>query len=134
MGKKTTTPELFSEFIKLAKKTGIARESLEKNHIWHKRIEEVVDYLPAQTVSDLIERMQITVGDQNALTKNFAETHSLTPAEEKLLISLSEGLSVPDHAKTLAISVNTGRVHMQNILDKTGANGQLDLMRMLHKR
>ncbi len=134
MGKKPTSQELSAKFIELADKIRIAEEPLAENKMWQDRMREIIDYLPPPIVSNLVERMQIAARDEYADTQYFAKIHGLTPAEEKLLISLSDGLTVPEHAKSLEISVNTGRVHMQRILDKTGASGQLDLIKMLNKR
>lgn len=134
LGKKPTSQELSTKFIELADKISLAEEPLAENKIWQDRMREVIDHLPSPIVSNLVERMQIAARDECADTQYFAKIHGLTPAEEKLLISLSDGLTVPEHANNLGIAVNTGRVHMQRILDKTSASGQLDLIKMLNKR
>ncbi len=132
MGKKLTSSELSSRFINLAENIGLVEEPLDKNLLWKNRLSEIINYMPEQLAIDLVDQMQTAIDNPHADAVTFAKLHNLTPAEEKLLTSLVEGHSVPHHAKNLGISVNTGRVHMQRILDKTGANGQLDLIRMLH--
>ncbi len=134
MEQKPTPSKRYARFIELADQTGIAGEPLGENQAWQERIKKIIDFLPEQTVSGLVKHMQTTLNKPVTDTESFVKTHRLTPAETKLLLSLSNGISVPKHAKKLGISVNTGRVHMQRILDKTGANGQLDLIKMLHKR
>lgn len=101
---------------------------------WLERVEQIAQYLPREQLDALLHRLDHAKGIDFTDVQGFATSHNLTEAEEKLLSSLASGLSVPEHAKKMDISVNTGRVHMQNILNKTGAAGQLDLMRMLHIR
>ena len=61
----------------------------------------------------------------------FAGRHGLTPAETRLLAHFADGTSIAQYAEKQAISVNTARVHMQRILEKTGTSRQTDLMRTL---
>lgn len=131
---KRTDEELTAQFTELAEQFELNNDRLRHNPAWQQRLQDIIAFLPNHVTTDLIARMQKASQDQAANTHAFAQLYGLTNAEEKLLVSLAAGLSVPGHAKKLGISVNTGRVHMQRILDKTFANGQLDLMKMLHKR
>lgn len=56
---------------------------------------------------------------------------ALTPAEARLCSSLSSGASLSIVAEELDISVHTARVHLKNILRKTGTRRQAELMRLL---
>ena len=133
VAKKTHIDKTLSErSVKLANKLALIGEPLTDNPHWQKRLREIMDFLPEDTVAGLVARMENVAGEKSAQLKNFAELYGLTPAEIKLLASLSDGLSVPEHAAKMGISVNTGRVHMQRILDKTSTSGQLDLMKSFH--
>lgn len=130
---KPTDEDLALQFMEMADHLELTDERLADYPQWQDRIKEIIAFLPDGVASDLVGRMQSYARDHSVDTQSFAKLHGLTKAEEKLLTSLAAGLSVPDHAKKLDISVNTGRVHMQRILDKTAASGQLDLIKMLHK-
>ncbi len=129
----TTTEDMATEFVELVKHFALSDDFLSDNSVWPERLQEIATFLPKELTSDLVDRMRTIAHEQSADIEAFSRIHDLTKAEEKLLISLAAGLSVPAHSKKLGISVNTGRVHMQRILDKTAASGQLDLMKMLHK-
>lgn len=131
---KRTHAEMATQFVELVKQFESTDDFLIDNPGWQERLQEITAFLPDELMADLTNRLQIGASDQFANTEAFSRIYGLTKAETKLLTSLVAGLSVPDHAKKLGISVNTGRVHMQRILDKTAASGQLDLMKMLHKR
>jgi len=130
---KQINKELTAQFEELAEQFELNSDRLRHNPAWQQRLQDIIEFLPNHVTADLITRMQKLTQDQAANTYAFAQLYGLTNAEEKLLVSLAAGLSVPDHAKKMGISVNTGRVHMQRILDKTAASGQLYLMKMLHK-
>jgi DNA-binding CsgD family transcriptional regulator len=53
----------------------------------------------------------------------------LTPAEAKVALSLSNGLSIGDMARQNAISRNTVRSQVRSIFSKMGINRQSQLIR-----
>lgn len=55
----------------------------------------------------------------------------LTPAENRLLRCLLEGLELKDAALRLGVARTTARTHLQRIFDKTGVRRQTDLQRMI---
>ncbi len=55
----------------------------------------------------------------------------LSRREAELAVLLGEGKSVPEAAAAMKISVNTARVHLAHIFEKTGASNQGDLLRLL---
>ena len=107
-------------------------QSISDEPAWLERVDEISAFLPEHIMSGILGRLRSARGEQIADIPGFSKAFGLTPAEEKLLNSLAQGRSVPEHAELLRISVNTARVHMQRVLDKTAASGQLDLIRLLH--
>lgn len=99
--------------------------------IWQDRLRELVAGLPQDLTRDLAYRLTQAMGQELVDFTGFAERHGLTPSESLLVESLAEGLSVAEHAEQRGISVNTARVHMQRVLEKTGAGRQAELLRML---
>lgn len=60
-----------------------------------------------------------------------ARCFGLTPAENRLLDCLVEGLELKDAACRLGVARTTARTHLQRIFDKTGVRRQTDLQRMV---
>lgn len=54
-----------------------------------------------------------------------------TPAEARLALLLTDGLSLDEVAETLGISKNTARAHLRAIFSKTGVTRQTTLVRLL---
>lgn len=54
-----------------------------------------------------------------------------TPAEAKLALLLTDGLSLDEAAEALRISKNTARAHLRAIFSKTGVTRQTTLVRLL---
>ena len=60
-----------------------------------------------------------------------ARCYGLTPAENRLLSCLLEGLELKDAAFRLGVARTTARTHLQRIFDKTGVRRQTDLQRVI---
>ena len=60
----------------------------------------------------------------------FVRRYGITPAERRVLILLTQGMSPRDTADALGCSEPTVRTHMQRLFTKTGTSGQPDLMRL----
>ncbi|MDY0067266.1 MAG: helix-turn-helix transcriptional regulator [Steroidobacteraceae bacterium] len=54
-----------------------------------------------------------------------------TPAEAKLALMLTDGLTLDEVAEALGISKNTARAHLRAIFSKTGVTRQITLVRLL---
>ncbi|QCB55614.1 LuxR family transcriptional regulator [Sphingopyxis sp. PAMC25046] len=67
----------------------------------------------------------------SARTGRAARCFGLTPAENRLLDCLVEGLELKDAACRLGVARTTARTHLQRIFDKTGVRRQTDLQRMI---
>lgn len=102
--------------------------------VWAARAEEILANLPKDTLDGIVSRIRQSNDNQLIDFAAFGEAHGLTPAELKMVDSIVGGLSVPEHAKAYGISVNTARVHMQRVLEKTGSNRQTDLLRKVFGR
>lgn len=59
------------------------------------------------------------------------ELFSLTPAEHRVADLLSRGLRAAQIAAHLGVALPTVRTHLRRLLEKTGASGQPDLVRIL---
>lgn len=55
----------------------------------------------------------------------------LTPAESRVAMALFEGFSPKEAAASLGLSINTVRVHMANIFNKTGTGRQSEFLRLM---
>ncbi|MEO9601640.1 helix-turn-helix transcriptional regulator [Parasphingorhabdus sp.] len=102
--------------------------------VWAERIEEILANLEPDILDDITGRIRQSSENQLIDFEAFGKTHKLTPAEIKMVDSVVGGLSVPEHAAAHNISVNTARVHMQRVLEKTGSNRQTDLLRKVFGR
>lgn len=106
--------------------------SIQSEPLWVERAKEILAWLPDSLRQEITEALdRATAPDPVFDPDSFSEQHGLTPAETRLLTSLADGATVSEHAAANEISVNTARVHMQRVLEKTGARRQADLVRML---
>jgi DNA-binding CsgD family transcriptional regulator len=62
---------------------------------------------------------------------HIAELFGLTPSESSLALALSRGRSIAEAAVDLGLSVETARSYSKRIYAKTGARGQVDLVRFI---
>ncbi len=74
------------------------------------------------------ENEKIDVGDNSLKTNGPTISHngSLTPREIETLALLAEGMSTPEIASLLDISVSTVRNHLQHVLNKLHVHKRLD--------
>jgi len=63
----------------------------------------------------------------------LAEMFQLLPSEARLALALSRGLSIAEAAEELGITIQTARSYSKKIYNKTGARGQPDLIRFIHR-
>ena len=68
---------------------------------------------------------------ENLNVEDFAAAHELSRAESRLLVALLTHSTLPKAAAHLDVSVNTVRTQLRGILEKTGAQRQIELIRML---
>lgn len=61
--------------------------------------------------------------------EQLVDVFDLTPAEARLAWSLAQGLSIAQAAKAHGLTVETARYYSKKIYAKTGARGQVDLVR-----
>jgi DNA-binding CsgD family transcriptional regulator len=59
------------------------------------------------------------------------ELFGLTPAESRLALALFEGASLAEAAEGLTISRFTAQNHLARIFEKTGANRQATLIKLM---
>lgn len=69
----------------------------------------------------------LSPGADERLSRQFG----LTPAEARFAAQLLQGKSVESAANELAVSMPTARTHVRNLLQKTGAARQSELVRIL---
>ena len=61
--------------------------------------------------------------------EQLVDLFDLTPAEARLAWSLAQGLSIAEAAEAHGLTVETARYYSKKIYAKTGARGQVDLVR-----
>lgn len=61
--------------------------------------------------------------------EQLVDLFDLTPAEARLAWSLAQGLSISEAAQAHGLTVETARYYSKKIYAKTGARGQVDLVR-----
>ena len=66
-----------------------------------------------------------------SLGEAFARLYGLTPAELKVLLTLSPGLTAKEAARELGLREPTVKTHLQRIYVKTGMSRQSELVRLL---
>ena len=60
----------------------------------------------------------------------FVKRYGITPAECRVLMMLTQGMTPAEGADCLGISLPTAKTHMKRLFEKTGTRGQPDLMRL----
>ena len=71
-------------------------------------------------------------GDRSSVAdrrEQLAELFDLTPAEARLAWSLAQGVAIAEAADLHGLTVETARYYSKRIYAKTGARGQVDLVR-----
>ena len=61
----------------------------------------------------------------------LAELYGLTPAEQKVLELIAEGVAPQEAADRLSVSLTTVKTHLQHVFAKTGTGRQADLVRLV---
>ena len=61
--------------------------------------------------------------------EQLVDLFDLTPAEARLAWSLSQGASIAEAARLHGLTLETARYYSKRIYAKTGARGQVDLVR-----
>ncbi len=77
--------------------------------------------LAARLVNDYINRDETSTEDEDEET--------LTPREKEVLIQIAEGLTNPEIAQELTISVKTVDRHRENIMRKLNMHSRIDLVK-----
>ena len=118
------------QFRKLAVNLGVMNLDLDPDPVILDRLVNVLGQLPDGAANKITRSMANAAETKNKDPEDFLKKYNISKAEGRLLFSLIEGVSVIQHAENLKISINTARSHMRRLLEKTGASGQLDLVRM----
>ncbi|MFC3213052.1 helix-turn-helix transcriptional regulator [Novosphingobium panipatense] len=63
----------------------------------------------------------------------LAQLFDLAPSEARLALALSRGMSISEAAPELGLTVESARTYSKRIYAKTGARGQADLVRFIHR-
>jgi DNA-binding CsgD family transcriptional regulator len=61
----------------------------------------------------------------------LTDAYGLTPAEAKVALAISSGLSIPETAKALRLSPNTIKTQLRGVFSKSGLSRQTELARMI---
>ncbi|MEN2789899.1 helix-turn-helix transcriptional regulator [Sphingomonas oligophenolica] len=63
----------------------------------------------------------------------LAHLFGLLPSEARLALALSRGMTIAEAAAELGLTIQTARTYSKIIYGKTGARGQTDLVRFIHR-
>jgi DNA-binding CsgD family transcriptional regulator len=63
----------------------------------------------------------------------LGQLFDLMPSEARLALALSRGMSIAEAAGELGLTVESARTYSKRIYAKTGARGQADLVRFIHR-
>jgi DNA-binding CsgD family transcriptional regulator len=61
----------------------------------------------------------------------IVDAYGLTPAEARVALAASSGLTIPETAHQLGLSPNTVKTHLRKIFAKTGTSRQAELARLV---
>lgn len=61
----------------------------------------------------------------------FVRRYGVTPAECRILMLLTQGMTAREAAETLGISLATAKTHIARLFEKTGTQRQTDLLRLV---
>lgn len=123
--------EFLRPFLKQFRGDGI---KISAEPVWAERVEAILADLAPDVLEGIAHSIRRSSDNQLVDLEAFGQTYGLTPAEIKMIDSIVGGLSVREHGKAYDISINTARVHMQRVLEKTGSNRQTDLLRKVFGR
>ena len=85
---------------------------------------------PAPTVVAYIHADDWSSADR---CDQLGELFDLIPSEARLALALSRGMSIAEAAAELGLTVESARTYSKRIYAKTGARGQADLVRFIHR-
>ncbi|MEP3347963.1 MAG: LuxR C-terminal-related transcriptional regulator [Litoreibacter sp.] len=96
-----------------------------------RRLADIMEQLPDHVINQIDKRLTCELETDNSSIENLTESCGISAAEKKLLIALVAGQTVGQHAENVGISINTARTHARRLLEKTGSQNQVDLIRKL---
>lgn len=85
---------------------------------------------PAPTVVAYVHADDWSSADR---CEQLGELFDLIPSEARLALALSRGMSIAEAAAELGLTVESARTYSKRIYAKTGARGQADLVRFIHR-
>ena len=65
--------------------------------------------------------------------EQLGQMFDLIPCEARLALALSRGMSIAEAAVELGLTLESARTYSKRIYAKTGARGQADLVRFIHR-
>ena len=85
---------------------------------------------PAPTVVAYVHADDWSSADR---CEQLGELFDLIPSEARLALALSRGMTIAEAAGELGLTVESARTYSKRIYAKTGARGQADLVRFIHR-
>lgn len=65
--------------------------------------------------------------------EQLCQIFDLIPCEARLALAISRGMTIAEAAQVLGLTVESARTYSKRIYAKTGARGQTDLVRFIHR-
>lgn len=85
---------------------------------------------PAPAVVAYVHADEWTSADR---CEQLGQLFDLAPSEARLALALSRGMTIAEAAADLGLTVESARTYSKRIYAKTGARGQADLVRFVHR-
>lgn len=77
--------------------------------------------------------MAVDPDGRDCRVPNLRAIFDLTPGEERVAGLVAEGMSLPDIAKCLSVSLPTVKSHLQHLFQKTGTHRQAELVALMRR-
>ena len=88
---------------------------------------------PARPAPSLVAYVHADNWSSADRCEQLEQMFDLIPSEARLALALSRGMTIAEAASDLGLTVESARTYSKRIYAKTGARGQADLVRFMHR-
>lgn len=113
--------------------SGIAEALWPSNEMAMQRLETILAQLDESLIEEFFPPTDRQGPGLAGLISGLAEQYGLTPAEQRVLINLCNGLKLKEQAEQAGVSHNTLRSQTQRLLEKTGTHSQSELISLVFR-
>lgn len=123
---------LRQEALRQIRESGITEALWPSNEMAMDRLETILAQLDDTLIQEFFPPAAAPAG-LAGLVAELGERYGLTPAEQRVLEGLCNGLSLKEQAEATGVSRNTLRSQTQRLLEKTGTHSQPELISMVFR-